>query len=72
MFFLVGVTGELYVQAHRMFDESMYTQLLAIIDLAVKQAIITTDNFETEFVRTCFVLSSHSFFLFCPWNFNHL
>ncbi|XP_042986110.1 protein MON2 homolog isoform X5 [Carya illinoinensis] len=41
--------GELYVQAHRMFDESMYTQLLAIIDLAVKQAIITTDNFETEF-----------------------
>lgn len=28
----------------------MYTQLLAIVDLAVKQAIITTDNFETEFV----------------------
>ncbi|XP_041019772.1 protein MON2 homolog isoform X5 [Juglans microcarpa x Juglans regia] len=46
---VVHCLGELYVQAHRMFDESMYTQLLAIIDLAVKQAIITTDNFETEF-----------------------
>jgi hypothetical protein len=33
-----------------MFDDRMYTQLLAIIDLVVKQAIITTDSFETEFV----------------------
>lgn len=41
--------GELYVQAQRMFDDSMYTRLLAIIDLAVKQAIVTTDNFESEF-----------------------
>ncbi|KAK7838901.1 protein mon2 like protein [Quercus suber] len=41
--------GELYVQAQRMFDDSMYTQLLAIIDLAVKQAIITADHFESEF-----------------------
>lgn len=41
--------GELYVQGQRMFDDCMYTQLLAIVDLAVKQAIITTDNFETEF-----------------------
>ncbi|KAK4596244.1 hypothetical protein RGQ29_014332 [Quercus rubra] len=41
--------GELYVQAQRMFDDSMYTQLLAIIDLVVKQAIITTDHFESEF-----------------------
>lgn len=39
-----------------MFDDSMYTQLLAIIDLVVKQAIITTDSFETEFVS----MSSHS------------
>lgn len=41
--------GELYVQAQKMFDDRMYTQLLAIIDLVVKQAIITSDNFETEF-----------------------
>ncbi|KAE8010084.1 hypothetical protein FH972_006478 [Carpinus fangiana] len=41
--------GELYVQAQKMFDDRMYTQLLAIIDLVVKQAVITTDSFETEF-----------------------
>lgn len=42
--------GELYVQAQRMFDDHLYTQLLGIIGLAVKQAIINNDNFETEFV----------------------
>ncbi|KAJ4719601.1 Protein MON2-like protein [Melia azedarach] len=41
--------GELYVQAQRMFDDHMYTQLLAIIDFTIKQTIITNDNFETEF-----------------------
>ncbi|KAJ0013658.1 hypothetical protein Pint_20577 [Pistacia integerrima] len=41
--------GELYVQAQRMFDDNMYTQLLAIIDLAVKQTMITNENYETEF-----------------------
>lgn len=40
-----------------MFDDSMYTQLLAIIDLAVKQAIITTDHFESEFVSKTFALN---------------
>lgn len=35
----------------------MYTQLLAIIDLAVKQAIITTDHFEAEFVSKTFALN---------------
>ncbi|XP_044475978.1 protein MON2 homolog isoform X3 [Mangifera indica] len=41
--------GELYLQAQRMFDDNMYTQLLAIIDLAVKQTMITNENYETEF-----------------------
>ncbi|XP_071724220.1 uncharacterized protein [Rutidosis leptorrhynchoides] len=41
--------GELYVQAKRMFDDRMFKQLVAIIDLAVKQAMIDSDNFETEF-----------------------
>lgn len=35
----------------------MYTQLLAIIDLVVKQAIITTDHFESEFVSKTFTLN---------------
>ena len=55
--FLDLYTGELYVQAQRMFDDSMYTRLLAIIDLAVKQAIVTTDNFESEFVSRTFALN---------------
>ncbi|CAH8299817.1 unnamed protein product [Eruca vesicaria subsp. sativa] len=41
--------GELYVQSLNMFDDKMYMQLLGIIDLAIKQAIITSENFETEF-----------------------
>ncbi|CAL0321003.1 unnamed protein product [Lupinus luteus] len=41
--------GELYVQAKGLFNDSMYTQLIAIIDFAVKQAMLTNDNFEIEF-----------------------
>ncbi|KAI4350035.1 hypothetical protein L6164_010563 [Bauhinia variegata] len=41
--------GELYVQAQGMFNDAMYTQLITIIDLAIKQAMLTTDNFEMEF-----------------------
>ncbi|KAH9688326.1 ARM repeat superfamily protein [Citrus sinensis] len=41
--------GELYVQAQKMFDDRMYGQLLAIIDLAVRQTMITHDNYEIEF-----------------------
>ncbi|KAF8388070.1 hypothetical protein HHK36_026736 [Tetracentron sinense] len=40
--------GELYVQAQKMFDNSMYTQLLVIIHLAVRQPKSTSDNFEAE------------------------
>lgn len=49
-FVLLPLAGELYVQAQKMFDDRMYTQLLAIIDLAVKQTMITHDNYEIEFV----------------------
>ncbi|PON73920.1 Armadillo-type fold containing protein [Parasponia andersonii] len=48
--------GELYVQAQRMFDDHLYTQLLGIIDLAIKQAIATNDNFETEFGHISHIL----------------
>ncbi|KAF2298518.1 hypothetical protein GH714_023926 [Hevea brasiliensis] len=41
--------GELYVQAQRMFDDQMFSQLIGIIDLAIKQAITTNENFESEF-----------------------
>ncbi|KAH1192065.1 Protein MON2 [Glycine max] len=41
--------GELYVQAQGLFNDVAYTQLIAIIDLAVKQAMLTNDNFEMEF-----------------------
>eukprot|EP00257_Ricinus_communis_P013104 XP_015570469.1 protein MON2 homolog isoform X2 [Ricinus communis] len=41
--------GELYVQAQKMFDDKMFSQLIAIIDLVVKQAISTIDHFESEF-----------------------
>ncbi|CAN6858526.1 unnamed protein product [Brassica oleracea] len=41
--------GELYVQSLKMFDDKMYMQLLGIIDLAIKQAIISSETFETEF-----------------------
>lgn len=44
------LSGELYVQAQGLFNDVVYTQLIAIIDLAVKQAMLTNDNFEMEFV----------------------
>ncbi|XP_020876863.1 protein MON2 homolog isoform X2 [Arabidopsis lyrata subsp. lyrata] len=41
--------GELYVQSSKMFDDKMYMQLLGIVDLAIKQAITNSENFETEY-----------------------
>ncbi|KAA8544984.1 hypothetical protein F0562_019799 [Nyssa sinensis] len=41
--------GELYVQAQGMFDDAMYTQLLAVIHMAIEEAKITNHNFEAEF-----------------------
>lgn len=41
--------GELYAQSKGMFDDSKYMQLLAIIDLTMKQIVLTIDNFENEF-----------------------
>ncbi|XVF57298.1 hypothetical protein PTKIN_Ptkin06aG0194000 [Pterospermum kingtungense] len=48
--------GELYLQAQRMFDDHMYTRLLAIIGLAIKQAVTTSDNSEAEFGHVPHVL----------------
>jgi hypothetical protein len=42
------------VQAQGSFNDVIYTQLLAIIDLAVKQSMLTNDNFEMEFVSPYF------------------
>ncbi|XP_057496302.1 uncharacterized protein LOC130781215 [Actinidia eriantha] len=41
--------GDLYVQANGMFDSGMYTRLLGVIHMAVKQAKISNNNFEAEF-----------------------
>lgn len=55
--FVKLLAGELYVQAQMMFDNQMYTQLLSVVDLAIKQAIITNENFETEFVSLFYPIS---------------
>lgn len=41
--------GEIYVQAQKLFDSGMYTQLLSVIDSAIKEAKIANQNFEAEF-----------------------
>ncbi|XP_050223198.1 uncharacterized protein LOC126673214 isoform X2 [Mercurialis annua] len=41
--------GELYVQAQRMFDDQMFRQLIAIIDLVITQAMAPSDNFDSDF-----------------------
>lgn len=63
MFLVLSIflTGELYVQAQRMFNDEMFSQLIGIIDLAIKQAITTNENFESEFVSK-FLVSN---MLFC-------
>ncbi|KAK8546017.1 hypothetical protein V6N12_026821 [Hibiscus sabdariffa] len=48
--------GELYVQAQLMFNEEMYTRLLVIIGLAMKQTVTTCDNCEAEFGHVPHVL----------------
>lgn len=65
--------GELYVQAQMMFDDRLYTQLLGIIELAVKQTNVANDNFENEFVSelsrsipiTIFLSLTHSSHCMC-------
>lgn len=55
------------MQAQGLFNDVVYTQLIAIIDLAVKQAMLTNDNFEMEFVSPFsnnFINISYIFFLF--------
>ncbi|XVE62867.1 hypothetical protein DITRI_Ditri06bG0154300 [Diplodiscus trichospermus] len=48
--------GELYVQAQRMFDDHMYTRLLAIIGLTIEQTMTTSDHSEAEFGHVPHVL----------------
>lgn len=60
------LTGELYVQAQRMFDDNLYQQLLAVIDSAVKQAIIGNDNCDTEFVSEISTCASCLTLVFSP------
>lgn len=38
------------MHAQGMFESSMYSQLLSIIDSAIREAKITQNNFEAEFV----------------------
>ncbi|XP_076890249.1 uncharacterized protein LOC143541257 isoform X2 [Bidens hawaiensis] len=41
--------GEVYVYAQGMFESSMYSQLLSIIDSAIREAKTSQNNFEAEF-----------------------
>ncbi|KAL8251600.1 hypothetical protein R6Q59_035293 [Mikania micrantha] len=41
--------GEVYVHAQGMFDSSMYSQLLSIIDSAIRETKNTQNNFEAEY-----------------------
>ncbi|KAK6911442.1 Mon2/Sec7/BIG1-like, dimerization and cyclophilin-binding domain [Dillenia turbinata] len=40
--------GELYVQAQKMFDRDMYTQLLAVIHLAAQDSRMNNDNLDID------------------------
>lgn len=60
------LTGELYVQSLKMFDEKMYMQLLGIVDLAIKEAIENSENFETEYVS----LFAHNLSLLLPFKYS--
>lgn len=53
------------MQAQGLFNDVIYTQLIAIIDLAVKQAMLTNDNFEMEFVSHFLITFSLIFRSFC-------
>ena len=47
-----------------MFNDDMYTRLIAIISRAVKQAMLINDNFEVEFVSLMHSVSL-MFVFFC-------
>lgn len=60
------------MQSLKMFDDKMYMQLLGIVDLAIKQAIINSENFETEYVSLLSHYLSFSFFFFSSSRFQNL
>ncbi|XP_047946837.1 protein MON2 homolog [Salvia hispanica] len=41
--------GELYSLAQGMFDNDMYSQLILVVDSAIKEAKINSDNFEADY-----------------------
>lgn len=60
-------TGELYVQAQKMFDSGMYAQLLSVIHSAINEAKSANNNFETEFVSHLFLSLWGHHFPFPAW-----
>lgn len=44
--------GELYSLAQGMFDNDMYSQLILVVDSAIKEAKMNSDNFEADYVNT--------------------
>lgn len=44
-----------------MFDNKMYTQIVGIIHMAIKQTLVSSDSFESEFVSHCFDMYFASF-----------
>lgn len=60
-------TGELYVQAQKMFDSGMYAQLLSVIHSAINEAKSANNNFEAEFVSHLFQSLWGHHFPFPAW-----
>lgn len=60
------------MQSLKMFDDKMYMQLLGIVDLAIKQAIINSENFETEYVSLLSHYLSFTFFFLSSSQFQNL
>lgn len=53
------LAGELYSLAQGMFNNGMYRQLLSVVDSAIKDAKINSNNFEADYVN----LSFHNYLL---------
>lgn len=44
------LAGEVYSLAQGMFDNDMYSQLILVVDSAIKEAKINSNNFEADYV----------------------
>ena len=47
-----------------MFDNDMYSQLILVVDSAIKEAKINSDNFEADYVNTYLLAMQPFLFLF--------